>query len=275
MIPVRAIRPSSPRGGELHRPRRDRPPPDPARSPLRRDSRSLGDWDLLLRLTESDHPSPLPVVASIYTTSAPDRISAGGHHEAADAAIRMRSMAQRPLRVLAYNSLFPLVPKTYIPDEMRAYRQRRSSGLVHRPLVTLAGPSGGADLYRPRCRCPPSTRPAGGVLGDVRRPAPGPSGSRRQTLCPPGPLVRLRPPGHRSGQGPPVVCRRVGLSPSCSPHRRCPRPGSPAADRDDFPDRLGSGPSSCRPRRDYPRRTGPSWWLPSPSWPTRGWTAAS
>jgi glycosyltransferase involved in cell wall biosynthesis len=58
-------------------------------------------------------------VASIYTTSAPDRISAGDHFEAADATIRLRSMGQRPLRVLAYNSLFPLVPETYIADEMK------------------------------------------------------------------------------------------------------------------------------------------------------------
>jgi glycosyltransferase involved in cell wall biosynthesis len=81
--------------------------------------KALGDWDLLLRLTAHRSPLPLPVVASIYSTSAPNRISQSGHLAAADAAVRLRIRHERPLRVLAYNLLFPLVPETYIAEEMK------------------------------------------------------------------------------------------------------------------------------------------------------------
>lgn len=74
----------------------------------------------MLRLTRDQDPVVLPVVASLYRTSAPDRISESGRSAPAEAAIRRRLLAERPLRVLAYNLLFPLVPETYIPDEMRA-----------------------------------------------------------------------------------------------------------------------------------------------------------
>lgn len=81
---------------------------------------ALGDWDLLLRLTEERTPLALPVVASLYSTSAPNRISGSGRFAAAESAIRLRMAREGPLRVLAYTSLYPLVPETYIPDEMKA-----------------------------------------------------------------------------------------------------------------------------------------------------------
>ncbi len=81
---------------------------------------ALGDWDLLLRLTEERAPLALPVVASYYSTSAPNRISLSGKFAVSESAIRLRMARQGPLRVLAYTSLYPLVPETYIPDEMKA-----------------------------------------------------------------------------------------------------------------------------------------------------------
>jgi len=81
---------------------------------------ALSDWDLLLRMTAERTPLPLPVVASLYTTNAPDRISRSGRVAASEAAVRSKLLRDRPLRVLAYNSLFPLVPETYIAEEMRA-----------------------------------------------------------------------------------------------------------------------------------------------------------
>ncbi len=81
---------------------------------------ALGDWDLILRLTEDRSPLPLPVVASIYTTSAPNRITRSRRRIEADAEVRTRVLQRRPLRVLAYNALFPLVPETYIGEEMKA-----------------------------------------------------------------------------------------------------------------------------------------------------------
>ncbi|MGP0031730.1 MAG: glycosyltransferase [Acidimicrobiales bacterium] len=81
---------------------------------------ALGDWELILRMTVDRPPLALPVVASIYTTSAPSRISRSGHPAVAGATVLARMARARPPRVLAYNSLFPLVPETYIQDEMRA-----------------------------------------------------------------------------------------------------------------------------------------------------------
>ncbi len=81
---------------------------------------ALSDWDLLLRMTAERTPLPLPVVASLYTTNAPGRISRSGHAAASEAVVRSKLLRDRPLRVLAYNSLFPLVPETYIAEEMRA-----------------------------------------------------------------------------------------------------------------------------------------------------------
>jgi glycosyltransferase involved in cell wall biosynthesis len=81
---------------------------------------SLGDWDLVLRLTARRTPLVLPVVAVHYRTSAPNRISQMGRTAVSEARIRERLLRDRSLRVLAYNSLFPLVPETYIADEMKA-----------------------------------------------------------------------------------------------------------------------------------------------------------
>ncbi|HXW33927.1 MAG TPA: glycosyltransferase [Acidimicrobiales bacterium] len=81
---------------------------------------SLVDWDLMLRLTADRTPLALPVLASLYTTAAPDRISRSGRFLSSQAAIRTKLLRERPLRVLAYNHLFPLVPETYMAEEMRA-----------------------------------------------------------------------------------------------------------------------------------------------------------
>ena len=81
---------------------------------------ALGDWDLLLRLTEDRDPFVLPVVALHYSTSAPNRITRSGRFNSAELAIRARMLRERPMRVLAYNSLFPLVTENYIAEEMRA-----------------------------------------------------------------------------------------------------------------------------------------------------------
>ena len=80
----------------------------------------LGDWDLVLRLTATTEPLPLPVVAMAYTTDAPDRIGRTIDATASEIAVRAKLLADRPLRVLAYNSLFPLAPETYIAEEMHA-----------------------------------------------------------------------------------------------------------------------------------------------------------
>jgi glycosyltransferase involved in cell wall biosynthesis len=81
---------------------------------------ALGDWDLILRLTSDRSPLALPVVASTYATSSGNRISHSVDHTKFEAVIRARMLREQPLRVLAYNSLFPLVTETYVADEMNA-----------------------------------------------------------------------------------------------------------------------------------------------------------
>ncbi len=81
---------------------------------------ALGDWDLVLRLTAERTPTVLPVVAVHYNTAAPHRISRSGRFEVSERRIHEKLARDRPLRVLAFNALFPLVPETYIADEMRA-----------------------------------------------------------------------------------------------------------------------------------------------------------
>jgi glycosyltransferase involved in cell wall biosynthesis len=81
---------------------------------------SCGDWDLVLRLTETSDPLALPVVAMVYSTSSPNRITRSGRPAADGSQVRARARRRHPLRVLSYNSLFPLVPETYIAEEMKA-----------------------------------------------------------------------------------------------------------------------------------------------------------
>ena len=95
--------------------------------------------------------------------------------------------------MLAYNSLFPLVPETYIADEMKGPdRQRGRPGLVHRSLVAVAGYGGGADLHRPRYRRQHFRSDvlvvfwAAFVAQRLDH-----LGAGRQALRPPGPLIRF------------------------------------------------------------------------------------
>jgi glycosyltransferase involved in cell wall biosynthesis len=82
---------------------------------------TLGDWDLVLRLTEHTEPLALPVVSGLYSTSAPNRLTDTDRPNVDAAVIKAKTRRRRrPLRVLAYNALFPLVPETYIGEEMKA-----------------------------------------------------------------------------------------------------------------------------------------------------------
>lgn len=83
----------------------------------------LVDWDFVVRLTARTEPRAIPVVAGNYHTGAPGRISQGPEKAAAIARLRTRFRAERPLRVLAYNAMFPLLTETYIADEVDALAQ--------------------------------------------------------------------------------------------------------------------------------------------------------
>jgi hypothetical protein len=51
----------------------------------------MGDWDLLVRLTREKVPLVLPVVACLYSTAAPDRLSGGPTFEADTARVRAKA----------------------------------------------------------------------------------------------------------------------------------------------------------------------------------------
>jgi hypothetical protein len=53
--------------------------------------REMGDWDLLLRLTRSKPPLPLPVLACFYSTQEPDRLTAGPTFDTDAARVREKA----------------------------------------------------------------------------------------------------------------------------------------------------------------------------------------
>ena len=57
----------------------------------------LGDWDLLLRMTGDRVPLALPVVAMVYFTNAPGRITTSGRQQEADPLVRAK-LARREAR---------------------------------------------------------------------------------------------------------------------------------------------------------------------------------
>jgi glycosyltransferase involved in cell wall biosynthesis len=77
-----------------------------------------GDWDLLLRLTRDRPPLALPVIASLYTTSEPDRLSEHPKKQEDRDRVLARAEGARPLRILGYNAIFPLFSETYIEEEL-------------------------------------------------------------------------------------------------------------------------------------------------------------
>ena len=78
------------------------------------------DWDFLLRATAEHDPALIPVVASCYRTDAPDRITGRQDADASWKVVHARPRARSPLRVLAYNKMYPLISETYIGEELDA-----------------------------------------------------------------------------------------------------------------------------------------------------------
>jgi glycosyltransferase involved in cell wall biosynthesis len=78
------------------------------------------EWELALRLTARRPPLELPVIACLYSSFAPGRLSDGAAYLQENRRVRARVHTTRPLRVLSYNALFPLRSETYIEEEMLA-----------------------------------------------------------------------------------------------------------------------------------------------------------
>ena len=80
---------------------------------------TLVDWDLILRLTQARPPLVVPAIAILYTTDQADRLTDHPDKEQDDRHIRSKVEA-RPLRVLSFNAMFPLLSESYMEDEMEA-----------------------------------------------------------------------------------------------------------------------------------------------------------
>ena len=78
------------------------------------------EWDMLLRLTADRAPLELPVIACLYSNYAPNRLSDRITYLEENNLVRSRVHTTRPMRVLCYNALFPLLSETYIEEEMLA-----------------------------------------------------------------------------------------------------------------------------------------------------------
>ncbi len=78
------------------------------------------DWDFLLRATAERDPVMVPVLASLYSTDAEDRLT--GSVEAARTwpVVRARARAMAPIRILAMNQMYPLITESYIGEELDA-----------------------------------------------------------------------------------------------------------------------------------------------------------
>ncbi|WP_284946556.1 glycosyltransferase [Acidisoma cladoniae] len=89
--------------------------------------RSSIEWDMLLRLTATRAPLELPVIACLYSNYAPNRLSDRLTYLQENRIVRSRIHTTRPMRVLSYNALFPLMSETYIEEEMLALEAQGAS----------------------------------------------------------------------------------------------------------------------------------------------------
>ena len=84
------------------------------------DRKSSIEWELVMRLTAGRTPLELPVIACLYSNFAPGRLSDRASYVQENLQVRALVHTTRPMRVLAYNALFPLRSETYIEEEMLA-----------------------------------------------------------------------------------------------------------------------------------------------------------
>jgi hypothetical protein len=80
------------------------------------------EWDFCLRLLQRTDPRPLPALACLYRTLVPNRLSDEGGRLPVLRDIRERALARRPLRVLVYSEMYPVISETYIREEAEALR---------------------------------------------------------------------------------------------------------------------------------------------------------
>ncbi|HQZ33219.1 MAG TPA: glycosyltransferase [Ilumatobacteraceae bacterium] len=88
---------------------------------------SCGDWELVQRLAVDPHVF-VPVPACSYGTNSPDRVWAPGAQNRPEVSagveeVRSRARRRRPLRIVAANTLYPLITETYIGDELEGLRR--------------------------------------------------------------------------------------------------------------------------------------------------------
>jgi hypothetical protein len=98
------------------------------------------EWEMALRLTARRAPLELPAIACMYGSYASNRIGDTAERLHFNRIVRSRVHTTRPMRVLAYTSLFPLISETYIEEEMLALEAQGA-------MVAFASHEGSVSPY--------------------------------------------------------------------------------------------------------------------------------
>ena len=78
------------------------------------------DWEWAARVTARRPPLMVPAVAAVYRDDAAGRLSQEEGAQAVYQQLRRHIAGRRPLRVLGYNAMAPLISETYIYEELAA-----------------------------------------------------------------------------------------------------------------------------------------------------------
>jgi glycosyltransferase involved in cell wall biosynthesis len=85
--------------------------------------RAAFDWDHSLRLFARAEPLALPALSCYYRTVVPHRLSDSSETPESVRRIRSRAHTSRPLRVLVHTAMYPVIPETYIGEDIDALEQ--------------------------------------------------------------------------------------------------------------------------------------------------------
>jgi hypothetical protein len=85
------------------------------------------DWEWAARVTARRPALMVSAIAAVYRTDAEGRLSEEAGAQAGYEQVRRRIAARRPLRVLGFNAMAPLISETYIYEELAALERAGAS----------------------------------------------------------------------------------------------------------------------------------------------------
>jgi glycosyltransferase involved in cell wall biosynthesis len=107
--------------------------------------RAAFDWDHSLRLFARAEPLALPALSCYYRTLVPDRVSDIPEQRESVVRVRSRVHATRELRVLVHTEMYPVIPETYIGEDIRALEQAGAVVTVSAVLPAVSRAAGVPD----------------------------------------------------------------------------------------------------------------------------------